>query len=95
MKLALTITYSSGEEVTVVAQPPEFARWEKETGKVITNWSKDGYVGMWDMLFLSHSVLTRTSAKPVRPFDAWINVVDSCKIAQVGDADPKVMQQEA
>ena len=95
MKLGLTIKYNSGEEVTVVAQPPEFARWEKETGKVITNWSSDGYVGMWDMLFLSHSALTRTSTKPVRPFDAWMNIVDECKIAEVGDANPKVIQQEA
>jgi hypothetical protein len=50
---------------------------------------------MWDMLFLSHSVLKRTSDKPVRPFEAWMDIVDSCKIAQVGDADPKAIQQEA
>ena len=50
---------------------------------------------MWDMLFLSHSALTRTSTTPVRPFEAWINIVDECKVAEVGDADPKATQQEA
>jgi len=95
MKLGFTIKYNSGEEATVICQPPEFARWEKESGKVLTKWGSEGYVGMWDMLFLCHSALVRTSTTPVRPFDAWMNIVDECKIAEVGDANPKVTQQEA
>ena len=95
MKLGLTIKYNSGEEVTVVAQPPEFAKWEKASGKVITKWSSDGYVGMWDMLFLAHSAIKRISDKPIRPFEAWMDIVENCKIAEVGDADPKAIQQEA
>jgi hypothetical protein len=39
--------------------------------------------------------LTRTSTTPVRPFEAWMNIVDECKVAEVGDADPKATQQEA
>ena len=93
--MGFKIKYTSGEEVTVVANPPEFARWEKESGKVLTMWSSEGYVGMWDMLFLSHSSLVRTSTTPVRPFEAWINIVDDCEVARVGDADPKATQQEA
>jgi len=92
MKIGFTITYNSGEEITVVVHPPEFAKWEKETGKVLPNWGKDGYVGMWDMLFLSHSYLKRTSDKPVRPFEAWIDTIENCKVAEVGDANPKVIQ---
>lgn len=94
MKLALTIKYNSGEEATVIANPPEFARWEKETGKSITKWGDDGYVGMWDMLFLSHSALKRTSDKPVRPFEAWIDIVEDCKVASGGDS-PKAIAKEA
>jgi hypothetical protein len=95
MKLAITIKYNSGEEVTVVANPPEFARWEKEANKSTAKWGDDGYVGMWDLLFLSHSALKRTSDKPVRPFDAWIDIVEDCKIANGGGESPKVIQKEA
>jgi hypothetical protein len=95
MKIPITIKYNSGEEVTVVANPPEFARWEKETNKSTAKWGDDGYVGIWDLLFLSHSALKRTSDKPVRPFDAWIDIVEDCKVAIGGGENPKVIQKEA
>lgn len=31
MKLPITITYNSGDSATYVAQPPEWAKWERET----------------------------------------------------------------
>ena len=33
MKLPITITYNSGETAQYIAQPPEWAKWERETKK--------------------------------------------------------------
>ncbi len=35
MKLPITIEYNSGEQATYIAQPPEWAKWEKQTGNTI------------------------------------------------------------
>ncbi len=35
MKLSITIEYNSGESATYIAQPPEWAKWEKATGHTI------------------------------------------------------------
>jgi len=35
MKLQITIKYSHGEEVTYTAGLPEWAKWERKTGKSI------------------------------------------------------------
>jgi hypothetical protein len=32
MKLPITIEYNSGEQATYVAQPPEWAKWERDRG---------------------------------------------------------------
>ena len=54
MKSQITIKYNSGEEATYVAQPPEYAKWEKATGKSISELS-----GMWDILFLAYNAMKR------------------------------------
>ncbi len=36
MKLSITIEYNSGEQATYIAQPPEWAKWEKSTGNIIS-----------------------------------------------------------
>lgn len=51
MKLPITIEYNSGEQATYVAQPPEWAKWEKTTGNTISQ-AKDK-LGMWDLMFLA------------------------------------------
>ena len=42
MKLPITIEYNSGEQATYIAQPPEWAKWEKQQetqlGKPKTKW---------------------------------------------------------
>jgi hypothetical protein len=44
-------------------------------------------------MFLSYNAHKRESAgKPVKPFEAWMETVSD---VIVGDADPKVIQQEA
>ena len=90
MKLPITIKYNSGEEATYIAQPPEWAKWEKATSKVITQASEN--LGMWDLLFLAHSAMKREAAgKPVKPLEVWMESVSD---VEVGESDPKVIHPE-
>jgi hypothetical protein len=91
MKLPITIEYNSGEQATYVAQPPEWAKWEKATGNIIGQASEK--MGIGDLMFLAYHAHKRESAgKPVKPYEAWMEtVVDVI----VGDASPKVTQSEA
>lgn len=88
MQKEITITYASGDMATYVAYPPDFAKWERETKKSITEFS-----GIWDILFVAYSAMKREAAgKAVKPFDIWTeSVVD----IEVGGNDPKVIQEEA
>jgi hypothetical protein len=88
MKSQITITYSSGEQATYIAQPPEYAKWEKATGKTLNDLS-----GMWDILFLAYNAMKRELAgKPVKAFDIWMDTVADVEIE---NQDPKVLQAEA
>ena len=91
MKLPITIEYNSGEQATYVAQPPEWAKWEKATGNIIGQASEK--MGIGDLMFLAYHAHKRENAgKPVKPYEAWMEtVVDVI----VGDANPKVTQSEA
>jgi hypothetical protein len=91
MKLPITIEYSSGEQATYVAQPPEWARWEKQTGNTIAQAQEK--MGISDLMFLAYHAHKREAAgKPVKAFDVWMETVTD---VIVGDADPKATQQEA
>ncbi len=91
MKLAITIKYNAGDEATYIAQPPEWAKWEKATSKVISQASEN--LGMWDLLFLAYNAMKREAAgKPVKPFDVWMETVSDI---EVGDSDPKAISPEA
>lgn len=88
MKSQITIKYNSGEEATYVAQPPEYAKWEKATGKSISELS-----GMWDILFLAYNAMKREAAgKPVKSFDIWMDTVAD---VDVDNQDPKDLTAEA
>jgi hypothetical protein len=88
MQQKITITYNSGEEASYIAQPPEFAKWEKTTGKPI---SEIG--GIWDILFLAYNAMKRSNGgKPVKPFEVWM---DSVVDVGAENEDPKVTQSEA
>ena len=72
MKLPITIEYNSGEQATYVAQPPEWAKWEKQTGHTISQAKEK--LGMWDLMFLAYNAHKREKAgTPVKPFEAWID----------------------
>jgi hypothetical protein len=91
MKLPITIEYSSGEQATYIAQPPEWAKWEKQTGNTIGQ--AQDKMGISDLMFLAYHAHKREAAgKPVKPYDAWMETITDII---VGDANPKATQQEA
>jgi len=91
MKLPITIEYSSGEQATYIAQPPEWAKWEKQTGNTIGQ--AQDKMGISDLMFLAYHAHKREAAgKPVKPYDIWMETVSD---VIVGDASPKATQQEA
>jgi len=88
MKLPITIEYSSGEQATYIAQPPEWAKWEKQTGNTIGQ--AQDKMGISDLMFLAyHAHKREAGGKPVKPYDAWMETVTD---VIVGDASPKVTQ---
>lgn len=92
MKLPITIEYNSGEVATYVAQPPEWAKWEKQTGHTIGK--AQDVIGIWDLMFLAYNAYKRQAAgKPVKPFDIWSETV--ANVTTEGDANPKVSSTEA
>ena len=88
MQKEITIKYASGDTATYVAYPPDFAKWERETKKSITE-----FAGIWDILFVAHSAMKREAAgKAVKPLDIWSeSVID----IEVGADDPKATPKEA
>jgi len=88
MQQNITIKYNDGSEQTYQVRPPDYARWEMTTKKVISQFG-----GMYDILFVAHSAMKRDSGgKPVKPLDIWMETVTD---VEVGDADPKVILEEA
>lgn len=90
MKSNIKITYNSGEQVVFTAQPPEYAKWERETGKTIRSMSEPG---LWDVMFLAYHAMKRNAGgKPVKSFEIWMeNVAD----VEVENNDPKAIEKEA
>jgi hypothetical protein len=88
MKLPITIEYSSGEQATYIAQPPEWAKWEKQTGNIIGQ--AQDKMGISDLMFLAyHAHKREAGGKPVKPYDAWVETITD---VIVGDANPKATQ---
>jgi hypothetical protein len=91
MKLPITITYNSGEEATYIAQPPEWAKWEKAAGTTIAQ--AQDKIGIWDLMFLAYHAYKRENAgKQTKPFEAWMETVAD---VQAGESNPKAIQTEA
>lgn len=91
MKFIITIKYNSGDEVTVTTNPPEWIKWEKETGHSAAEWGEKA--GIWDVMFLAYHAIKREAAgRPVKPFDAWAEGVADFELET---SNPKAMSQEA
>jgi hypothetical protein len=88
MQQNITIKYNDGSEETYQVRPPDYARWEIATKKVISQFG-----GMYDILYVSHSAMKRDAGgKPIKPLDVWMETVAD---VEVGDADPKAILEEA
>lgn len=91
MKLAIMIEFNSGDVATYVAAPPEWIKWEKSTGNIISQ--AQNKIGISDLCFLAYHAMKREAAgKPVKPFDVWCDTVAN---VTVGETDPKAIQSEA
>jgi hypothetical protein len=88
MQQQITIKYNDGLEEQYQVRPPDYARWEMATKKVISQFG-----GMWDILFVAHSAMKREAGgKPVKTLDVWMeNVAD----VEVGTDSPKAILEEA
>jgi len=65
MQQNITIKYNDGSEDTYLVRPPDYAKWEMTTKKVISNFG-----GMWDILFVAHSAMKRDAGgKPTKPLE--------------------------
>lgn len=88
MQQNITIKYNDGTETTYQVRPPDYARWELTTKKVIAQFG-----GMWDILYVAHSAMKRDAGgKPTKPLDVWM---ESVADVEVGDESPKVIREEA
>jgi hypothetical protein len=88
MQQQITIKYIDGTETSYMVRPPDYARWEMATKKVISQFG-----GMWDILYVAHSAMKREAGgKPTKTLDVWMESVDD---VEVGGEDPKVIQGEA
>jgi hypothetical protein len=91
MKLPITIEFNSGDVATYVAAPPEWIKWEKTTGHIISQ--AQDKIGISDLVFLAYHAMKRESAgKPVKPFEVWCDTVAN---VTVGETNPKATQSEA
>lgn len=94
MKLSITIKYNNGEQTTYVAGLPEWAKWERKTGKSIYQMTDLKAYQQNDFLFLAHSAYVRAAAgKPTKSYDVWESTVEEMTIGE--PEDPKVGKQEA
>ena len=88
MQQQITIKYNDGSEQEYQVRPPDYARWEMTTKKVISQFG-----GMWDILFVAHSAMKREAGgKPVKTLDVWMETVAD---VEVGSDSPKAILGEA
>ena len=92
MKLPITIEYTTGISETYTAQPPEWARWEKMSGNIISQAQEK--IGISDLMYLAYHAMKRESAgKPVKSFEIWSESVAEITVGD--EIAPKVTNPEA
>jgi hypothetical protein len=91
MKLPITIEYTAGNAETYTAQPPEWAKWEKMSGNIISQAQEK--IGISDLMFLAYHAMKREAAgKPVKSFEIWSETVAEITVGD--EQDPKVTSPE-
>jgi hypothetical protein len=80
MKLNIKITTNAGDQATYTAQPPEWRKWELETGQKI---SKDPSLGISDLMFLAYHAMKRENPnKAALSLDNWCATVADIEIEE-------------
>jgi hypothetical protein len=93
MKITIKIKYSSGEEATYLAGLPEWAKWERKTGKSIFSMKDITAYQQADFLDLAYFAYKRDAAgKPTKSLEIWELSVEEITI---GDESPKATSPEA
>ena len=93
MKISITIKYNSGESATYQAGLPEWAKWERKTGKSIYSMKDISAYQQADFLDLAYFAYKREAAgKPVKSQEIWELTIEEMTI---GDESPKVTSPEA
>jgi hypothetical protein len=93
MKITIKIKYSSGEEATYLAGLPEWAKWERKTGKSIFSMKDITAYQQADFLDLAYFAYKRDAAgKPTKSQEVWELSVEEITI---GDESPKATSPEA
>lgn len=93
MKLTITIKYSNGDEVSYPVGLPEWAKWERKTGKSIYTMRDITAYQQADFLDLAYFAYKRDAGgKPTKSQEIWELSVDEISI---GDESPKVTSPEA
>jgi hypothetical protein len=93
MKITIKIKYSSGEEATYLAGLPEWAKWERKTGKSIFSMKDITAYQQADFLDLAYFAYKRDAAgKPTKSQEVWELSVEEITI---GDESPKATTPEA
>jgi len=91
MKLAIQIEHSSEGSATYVALPPEWMKWERQSGNTIQQVGDK--LGISELLFLAYHAMKREAAgKPVKPFEAWCEGVTDIEIGET--SVPKAIPSE-
>ncbi len=80
MKLNIKITTNLGDVATYTAAPPEWRKWELDTGQKI---SKDPSLGISDLMFLAYHAMKRENPnKGQISLDNWCNLVADIEIEE-------------
>ena len=93
MKLSIKIEYTNGEEVTYNVGLPEWAKWERKTGKSIYAMKDISAYQQADFLDLAYFAYKREAGgKPTKSQEIWELSVEGMTI---GDESPKASKPEA
>jgi hypothetical protein len=93
MKLQITIKYTNGEEVGYQVGLPEWAKWERKTGKSIYSMRDVTAYQQADFLDLAYFAYKREAAgKPTKSQEVWELSIEEITI---GDESPKASKLEA
>ena len=92
MKLPITIEFTTGESATYTALPPEWMKWERQSGNTIQQVAEK--LGLADLMFLADHAMKREAAgKTVKPFEVWCETVTDISMGE--SENPKATSREA